>query len=387
MPEKILIVDDDVETLRLVGLMLQRQGYEIVAADNGSQAISMAKRELPDLVGLDVMMPDMDGYQVTKMLRKMPETALVPILMFTAKSQVDDKVAGYDAGVDDYLTKPVHPAELVAHIKALLSRIRSHPAAEPEKAKSYMIGAMSSRGGLGVSTFVLNLANSYAQLNKGTNVVAVELRPGQGTWGFDLGFNNPEGLNNLLQKKPNEITPDLVNKNLVATTFGVKILMAPISAAKVDFATLGDSLAAIVAALAKLDAVIFLDIGTNFLPGFVKVCQLLDNLILLTEPQLVTVKRTKVLSEQLESANLNAGKVIDLVLYNRVRADVQMNSIQVTEEMDGMPVAIMVPPAPELANQAAQRHLPMINLQPDGLVAQQFNRFSEILTERVGQKK
>jgi len=120
MPEKVLIVDDDVETLRLVGLMLQRQGYEIIAANNGAQAIVMAQSAQPDLIVLDVMMPDMDGFQVTHTLRNNPDTALVPILMFTAKSQVDDKVAGYDAGVDDYLTKPVHPAELVAHIKASL---------------------------------------------------------------------------------------------------------------------------------------------------------------------------------------------------------------------------------------------------------------------------
>ncbi len=125
MAEKILIVDDDVETLRLVGLMLQREGYEIASASNGAQALSMAQREMPDLIVLDVMMPDMDGYQVTSSLRQMPGTALTPILMFTAKSQVDDKVAGYDAGVDDYLTKPVHPAELVAHIKALLGRSRA----------------------------------------------------------------------------------------------------------------------------------------------------------------------------------------------------------------------------------------------------------------------
>ena len=69
----------------------------------------MARNENPDLIILDVMMPDMDGYQVTTELRKDPQLAETPILMFTAKSQVDDKVSGYDAGVDDYLTKPVHP--------------------------------------------------------------------------------------------------------------------------------------------------------------------------------------------------------------------------------------------------------------------------------------
>jgi DNA-binding response OmpR family regulator len=109
MPEKILIIDDDVDTLRLVGLMLQRQGYQISAAPNGSQGLTKALEERPDLILLDVMMPDMDGYEVTRRLRKNPATATIPILMFTAKTQLDDKVTGFEVGADDYLTKPTHP--------------------------------------------------------------------------------------------------------------------------------------------------------------------------------------------------------------------------------------------------------------------------------------
>jgi DNA-binding response OmpR family regulator len=112
MPQKILIADDDVETLRLIGLMLQRQGFEIAAASNGTQALEMSRNGSPDLIILDVMMPDMDGYQVTRQLRQDASTADIPILMFTAKSQVEDKVTGYEAGVDEYITKPIHPAEI-----------------------------------------------------------------------------------------------------------------------------------------------------------------------------------------------------------------------------------------------------------------------------------
>ena len=96
MAEKILIVDDDLDTLRLVGLMLQRQGYNIVAATNGEQGLAKAFEEKPDLILLDVMMPDMDGYEVTRRLRKNPITATTPILMFTAKTQLDDKVTGFE---------------------------------------------------------------------------------------------------------------------------------------------------------------------------------------------------------------------------------------------------------------------------------------------------
>src|SRR5574338_727036 len=122
MAEKILIVDDDLDTLRLVGLMLQRQGYVISAASNGEQGLEKAIQEKPDLVLLDLMMPGMDGYEVTRRLRRNPSTASIPILLFTAKNQLDDKVMGFEAGADDYLTKPTHPSELQAHVRALLAR-------------------------------------------------------------------------------------------------------------------------------------------------------------------------------------------------------------------------------------------------------------------------
>lgn len=382
MPEKILIVDDDVETLRLVGLMLQRQGYEIAAASNGTQAIAMAQSELPDLIVLDIMMPDMDGYQVTKQLRGMSETSSTPILMFTAKSQVDDKVAGYDAGVDDYLTKPVHPAELVAHIKALLSRTRSRPAAEVITEKGYLVGVTACRGGMGCSSMALNLAACMSQVTKAPTI-AVELRPGQGTWGPDLGFNNAEGLNNLLQHKPSEINAQLIEQSLVSTGFGARLLLAPVNFGNMDFVGYADKILAIINAIALMKIPTFFDIGTGFLPGFDKICRKMDEIIILTEPQLVTVKRTKKFIEQLNTSNITGGKMIELVLFNRVRADIQMSSMQVTEELDGMPISVMIPPAPELANQASQKHAPMYTLQPEGLVSQQLMRLAEIIHEHI----
>ncbi|MFZ4826863.1 MAG: response regulator transcription factor, partial [Phototrophicaceae bacterium] len=136
MAEKILIVDDDIDSLKLIGLMLQRHGYEVVAANAGSQAISKAVNERPDLIILDVMMPDMDGYEVCRRLRAEHVTVNIPIIMFTAKTLIDDKIIGFEAGADDYLTKPTHPAELASRVKAMLARYReknaNNPVATPE---------------------------------------------------------------------------------------------------------------------------------------------------------------------------------------------------------------------------------------------------------------
>ncbi len=122
MAEKILIIDDDVDTTRLVCLMFQNLGYQTVAANDGRQGLVKTSQEAPDLVLLDIMMPDMDGYEVARRLRSNPETTRIPILMFTAKSQAEDRIIGHDAGADDYLTKPTHPTQLQAHVQALLKR-------------------------------------------------------------------------------------------------------------------------------------------------------------------------------------------------------------------------------------------------------------------------
>ena len=101
MTPRILIVDDDLESLKLIGLMLQRRGYQIAAASSGAQALSKAEADQPSLIILDVMMPDMDGYEVTRRLRANAKTSPIPIIMFTAKTLVGDKGAGFQAGADE----------------------------------------------------------------------------------------------------------------------------------------------------------------------------------------------------------------------------------------------------------------------------------------------
>ena len=148
MSEKILIVDDDPETIHLLNLMLARLGYQALVARDGPEALSLAKSEIPDLIVLDVMMPGMDGFEVANNLRRHPDTATIPILMLTAKTQIEDKVAGYDAGADIYLTKPIHPVDLYANIKTLLTQKRERAMAQAKQC--YTVGVIAAKGGVGV---------------------------------------------------------------------------------------------------------------------------------------------------------------------------------------------------------------------------------------------
>jgi DNA-binding response OmpR family regulator len=122
MPDKILLVDDDLDTLRLVGMLLESKGYEIISANDGEKALSSAKSEHPSLVILDVMMPGINGFDVTKTLRQDKQTEDIPIILFTAKTGIEDKVHGLELGADAYLTKPISTRELLAHVKAVIAR-------------------------------------------------------------------------------------------------------------------------------------------------------------------------------------------------------------------------------------------------------------------------
>lgn len=115
----ILIVDDDVHILTLVAIHLAQEGYCVFQAKDGMEALETLRKEPCDLVVVDVMMPFMDGYALTKEIRKQYD---IPVILLTAKGQIEDKVQGFEAGTDDYLVKPFEPKELIFRVKALLRR-------------------------------------------------------------------------------------------------------------------------------------------------------------------------------------------------------------------------------------------------------------------------
>ena len=381
MAGKILIVDDDSDTINFLKLLLTRQGYTVVVAYNGMKALELAHSEAPDLIVLDVMMPDLDGYEVARNLRGHPETALTPILMFTAKNKIEDKLSGFESGVDIYLTKPIHPVELQANIKSLMSQRKIRTSSL--KDKGYIVGVAAGKGGLGVSTVALNLAITYQQKYK-VKVIAAEMRPGQGFWAQELGVTNPDGLVNLLRASPTEITPGVVEKQLQASTWGIRMLLASTRTNDVQYMTSTAQYESILQSLAELAPLVILDIGTNFLPAFERVADLCQEMILVLEPQPSSAKRTRELIDELRVKNYGSSKVLTVVTLNHTRADMVL-SVSQTEDILGHRIALGFPPANEQIHHASLRNLPLIMVQPEGLSAQQYIKLAEHLAHRVPQ--
>lgn len=124
---KILVIDDDVAINELIKVNLELQGYEVLQSFNGTDGFALAKQEYPELIILDVMMPEVDGFTVAQRIRQCPEISEIPIIMLTALSELNDKVNGFNIGVDDYLTKPFEIDELLVRVRALLKRTNQIP--------------------------------------------------------------------------------------------------------------------------------------------------------------------------------------------------------------------------------------------------------------------
>ncbi len=127
MGQRILVVDDDKEIVRILRAYLEKAGYNVLTAYDGETALHVMRSDRPDLVVLDLMLPDRDGWDITRIVRGDPALAATPIIMLTARVESDDKILGLDIGADDYIPKPFNPHEVVARVRAVLRRSSEGP--------------------------------------------------------------------------------------------------------------------------------------------------------------------------------------------------------------------------------------------------------------------
>ncbi len=130
---KILLVDDEPDILEFISYNLKKEGFQVITSQNGSEAITMAKKELPHLIVLDVMMPEMDGIETCEEIKRIPELKKTIVAFLTARSEDYSQIAGFDAGADDYISKPIKPKVLISRVKALLKRYNPDQSASNEK--------------------------------------------------------------------------------------------------------------------------------------------------------------------------------------------------------------------------------------------------------------
>ncbi len=383
MPEKILIVDDDVDSLKLIGLMLQRHGYEVVAASAGSPAIQKANAEVPDLIILDVMMPDMNGYEVCRRLRANPTTTNIPIIMFTAKTLIDDKVAGFEAGADDYLTKPTHPAELASRVKAVLQRnassgSRSSP--QIEEASGLCIGVLGAKGGIGTTTLVMNMAAALKR--KDEDPIVADFRLGSGSMGLYLGLGRSTGMANVLSCDPDAITSNKILEEIVTHPTGLRALLSSAHAQESLTQVSNEVVIKVVDTLKSIGVTVIFDLGSGITPLIDPLITQMDKLVIVIDPTGISLAMAgELLTNFVQRSDIMKSR-INIVVVNRVQNSLQPAWHEV-EQILNHEITSIIAAAPELAYQASEASTPMVFYQPNAIVSNQYVKLTEDLLKEA----
>ncbi len=378
MSAKILVVDDDLESLKLIGMILQAKGYQIVAARDGQQALEKAFREAPDLVILDVMMPGMDGYAVCQRLRADPRTSTIPIIMFTAKAQLTDKVIGLQSGADEYLTKPIHPRELVAHVEALLARAARLRAVARPSLKAKVVGFLGCKGGVGTSTITVNVGVALARgPAQGKKIALLEFRPGMSTIALQLGLTPRENLQRLVEQPIGTLNAEAVLAQMERHPAGVMVLSgtpAPLGTAKPIPPLHAD---AITRHLGAAVDYILIDLGADLGEVNRSLLRLTDYTLLVIEPHRIALLLAQAMLAGLEELGVGRHR-IGLIICHNTAAAISLDR-ETVENFLQQEVKAVISPAAELAFQAAEQGQPMLILQPGSVPAMQFHQLAEFL--------
>lgn len=376
---KILIIDDDVNALKLLGYTLRKAGYEILVAQNGFEGIDKAVAHQPDLIVSDLMMPRMDGYEVTRQIRSNPATQHTPIIMLTAKSQVQDKVAGFEAGANDYVTKPVMPAELIARIKAQLATVQSSVASTQAKAvqaSARIISFIGAKGGVGTSTLVVNLG--IALQKSGKKVTLVDFQSASGTISQQLGHASNNNLFNLL-KDASTITPDTLGRAITTHKSGLTLL-PPLHGVYARYQPISPKQAnSILDIVENGKDYILVDLGSALNQTATTVLKRSHLSCIVSEPNIIAMDLTRRALQYFSDVGMSTDK-IGAIIVNRSRTGHGFTMAQLKELLN-TEVWSVISPAPELSHQALQSKKPLIELQPQHLVAQQIQNLIPILSQ------
>lgn len=367
MAPKILVVDDDTVALDLLRYTLERAGHQVMLAERGDEALQRVVEWKPDLVILDIMMPLMDGYEVCRRLRDELGLRRMPVIMLTAKSQVEDKIRGFEVGADDYVTKPVVPAELVARVKAQLSRRRPQ-----QRAQSHLVGLVGVGEGVGVSSLAVNVSLALQELEQPT--ILAELSPGPAAAWRQLGLAGSEALLDLLGQAGAGIDRESVGRCLVAHPSGLRLLPPPggqsagrrrLTAVQAD---------RLLKSLQTLARFIVVDFGARLDETLDVALRRCRQVILVTGPDRPALERAAEVGARLERVGLRRDR-LGVVVNGRDPAVDSLDAAQVESRL-GLPVWGVIPPAAELRAAANDRAGPLLLAEPDSAAAGHYRQLA-----------
>jgi len=344
--KKILVIDDEPDALKMLTMTLKAAGYEVVTGANGQEGIRQAVKERPDLIVLDVMMPGMDGHEVSRRLRRMADFAQVPIIFLSALDQVDDKVKGLRAGGSDYLTKPVSPQELLARIAAFLGAYSAEQA--------YVAALFGSKGGVGTTTIAVNLALSLRQQAR-ASVVLVDGHEEGGDIGVFLNILHSHHAGELMGVI-DQLDQEIFRSALVEHSSGLQVLLSPPQGSAV-LPIPPSSWARILAELRNMADLVVFDGPPLRSASWAPVLDLANDVFLVITPEISAMKRVGFARDLAQSRRQESVSVH--VLLNRYTKQSGFSVGAITRTLD-TPIRVRIDDVGPLNTYAINHGVPLV---------------------------
>jgi len=370
---KILIVDDSALHRRVVGDALRAAGYQVDVAQDGEEALRLVAARQPDAIVLDVMMPGLTGYQVCRALREEEATARIPVVMLTTKGGIEAKVAGFEAGADDYLVKPVNTTELLVRLKVLLRRAQGARYAVTRTGQ--LLAVFSLRGGVGVTSLAVNLAVTLTGLwNKDVPLLDMALTMGQVALLFNVKAKT--GICDLAERELDEMDNDLVESALYHHPTGVRILSAPMHPE--DAESVSDAHVNTLLPILK-DGYPYLvaDLPSDLQAITLTVLDHADYILLVLAPELASVRAAAAALNVFASLGYSNEKIKLILNWTFKRHGLPQKNI---ETALGQTLDVVIPFAPDLFVSAINQGIPLVASHPDSGITTRIEDFAFRLT-------
>jgi pilus assembly protein CpaE len=354
---RIFVVDDSAFNLKIVSATLAPAGYEIVTANGGTEALERVDAIQPDLIILDVMMPDLNGYEVCRRLRRKSNMVNRPIMMLTANDSLEERINGLEVGADDYMSKPFEAAELQARVKALLRRFA--PAALETAAhgrQGKVVAAFSLRGGIGVSTVAANVAVGLAQIwGQPTALVDLALTNGQSALMLNLPLRNSWA--DLANAEAAEIDATMVESVLLTHSSKARVLATPPRPEQSELIT-AEKVGHVIALLKDRYEYVVLDLPHDFSETTLAGLDHADQIITVMAPELASIRAMASTLDVFEHLGYERNCLSMLLNSTFERGALARKDIEATLKQQ---MTIVLPFAPEPVISSINRGVPLVS--------------------------
>ncbi len=360
---RVLLIDDEPVFYKMVEHALKPQGYELEYAKNGMDGLRSAGKFNPELIIVDVKLPDLDGYEVVQRLRSTPRFRTTPIIFLSSQVDLPNKLKGFEVGADDFLGKPFQPEELLARVGLLMRRseaMRSALPAGPSKEPATIIAVHSLRGGAGCTSLAVNLAIAFYQLwEKPTLLVDTDMTAGQVA--LMLNTSPARTFDDLTNRRSSEIDEDILKNIITKHNSGIHFIAAPTSPLA-DDSFADDLWPELLARLEEKYSFIVIDTGHNFGNITIHMLNQATSIFLPVVPEMASIRSSISALEIYRLLGYPSEKIKPILNNTLAVAGIKQAQI---EKVMKLPVSYALPYAPNEFIRAINFGQPVIINNPE----------------------